>query len=483
MTTSPLPSPFLTLPSLDQQSLSPPSSPISPQISPLLSSVSISSSLPHPTENTPVPALSNRQQPSLNPNCPAEQQLQSSFEQHQRHQQEMRHQLLQKDHPLHIPDAESAKLHQQQLVTQLEYYRQLQIMHCQRVRDIELLHLQQQHHQPQSFHVIKRFQLAQRMLQMQKLYYAHQVQKIQYLQKISRLQESPPSTPSGNGVADQMHTTAVATDTQVHKAVSEKDMATLEIDTNTMHIPVRPASRPRLDLQELFGTIGNAALPHMFNTAPFSPSPSSSTRQNHVPELARIVLPSPDQIRKLRHQRLKHQARLRQAAAARAAEKQTIPTPSQQGDDSWHQPCATITTNKQKQQQVTPLPVRALPGLSTPPASPTTTLFEPLGGATSETQLAKQVQAAVWTSSTTSIAQRSTADITYRRQLRHSMALQQYMIQDHTHRYRVFQAFCLLQRAREAQAMDEAQSRKHKQMQTLAWVEALRQSKELEIPQ
>ncbi|KAK3822556.1 MAG: hypothetical protein J3R72DRAFT_458994 [Linnemannia gamsii] len=97
-----------------------------------------------------------------------------------------------------------------------------------------------------------------------------------------------------------------------------------------------------------------------------------------------------------------------------------------------------------------------------------------------------KVQPAVWTSSTTSLVPRSKADLQYRRQLRLRLAIQQHLIQDHTHRYRLFQAYCLLQRAQAAQAMEEAQTHRQRQLHTVAWVQALRYSQstsQLDIPQ
>ncbi|KAF8930943.1 hypothetical protein BGZ58_007933 [Dissophora ornata] len=386
--------------------------------------------------------MASPQQQSLNPQCLAEQRLRSSFAQHQEYQQQMRKRLSDADHPLHLPSPELAQRHQQQLGLQLEYYRQLQIMHCQRVRDIELLHLQQQQlqqQQPQPVQVVKRFQLAQRMLQMQQIYHAQQIQRIQYLQKLNHLQRQ-------NELEQTPPVEAQAID-----SVSEEVIAKLEIDPNTIHIPVRAASRPRLDMQEILGTQGSA-LPH----------PSTSGR-SRVRELARIKLPSPDQIRTLRHQRLKHQARLRQAAAAK----------SKAASHARQQPCTTDKIDSHG------CDMSLQPTCSEFNTTPTSSKL----GTVEEVQLTKQVQATVWTSSTTTVVPRSLADLQYKRQLRHSMALQQHMIQDHTHRYRIFQAFCLLQRAREAQALDELQTQKRRHLQTLAWVEALRQSKELEIPQ
>ncbi|KAF9204777.1 hypothetical protein BGZ49_004874 [Haplosporangium sp. Z 27] len=408
MTTISLPAPFLTISTQEQDTPSPPCSPtvgsgsISPQVSPLLSSSLLS------TPEIDTPNCNSVPQLSAHPSQ-LEERLRSSFAQHQEYQKQMRQKLLQSDHPLHHPSPESAQQHYQHLASQLEYYRQLQIMHCQRVRDVELLHQQQQQlqqQQQQPFHVLKRFQIAQRMLQMQKLYHAQQIQKIQYLQKINRLQVLPSNSHQAETISEKAG------------CVTEDDIAKLEIDPNTIHIPVRSASRPRLDLQEMLGTGRDTSL--------LSPTTSG------VQELARIVLPSPDQIRKLRRQRLKHQVRLRQTTSESKAKTLQISTPPKCGES---------------------------------------------------VQLAKQIQATVWTSSTTSVVSRSNADLQYKRQLRHSMALQQHMIQDHTHRYRIFQAFCLLQRAREAQALDEVQIQKRKQLQTLAWVEALRKSKELEVPQ
>ncbi|KAF9981752.1 hypothetical protein BGZ65_003615 [Modicella reniformis] len=414
--------------------------PMSPRISPVLSSPPSSPELrQHTSSSADITQQTSESQ------CLTVQQQRL----HQQYQQQMCKQPSEADHSSYLSSPESAQRYQQQLALQLEYYKQLQIMHCQRARDIELLHLQQQQlqqQQPQSLQMVKKFQLAQGMLQMQQVFHAQQIQKIQYLQKMNHLQR--PSTPVAE--AEQLPS-------QRGDSVSEEDIARLEIDPNTLHIPTKPSSRSRLDLQQFLGTTGN---PHV---------PSSSSRRSRVQELSRIVLPSPDQIRRLRHQRLKHQARLRQLAAVKAKAVHQ------------HQPCATVDTatnvggtadddngSQLKDQEMSPSAT-----LKTPSSLITTKV----------SQITKQVQATVWTSSTTSVMTRSKADLQYKKQLRHNMALQQHMIQDHTHRYRIFQAFCLLQRAREAQALDELQTQKRRQLQTLAWVEALRNSKELEIPQ
>ncbi|KAF9436686.1 hypothetical protein BGZ76_003220 [Entomortierella beljakovae] len=410
MATSTLPAPFLTI-STQEHSPSPSCSPtvgtnpLSPRVSPAPSSPLFS-----PITPNSEPHLIHYK-PSQ-PNC-LEERLRTSFEQHQEYQKQMRQRILQADHPLHHPTPEAAQQHYQHLSTQLEYYRQLQIMHCQRARDVELLHQQQIQQQAQPLHVVKRFQLAQRMLQMQKIYHAQQIQKIQYLQKITRLQAQSFNNNNNH------HQEIIPVDTT--EGVTEEDIAKLEIDPNTIHIPARTPSRPRLDLHEILG----------------SQSPPPSPNNDYLQELSRVVLPSSDQIRKLRRQRLKHQARLRQSMAE--AKAKSLRSPTQDNKES-------------------------------APSS-------------EDDILEKQDHAGVWTSSTTLVVPRSTAELQYKRQLRQSMALQQHMIQDHTHRYRIFQAFCLLQRAREAQALDEVQIQKRKQLQTLAWVEALRRSKELEVPQ
>ncbi|KAF9918191.1 hypothetical protein BX616_009995 [Lobosporangium transversale] len=490
MTSSPLPSPFLTILMQDYPLFSSPSSPsalsnsISPQVSPVLSSINESPNLHHPNAHIATSSPVNTQQcqqqeqqqyhhhrhpqqqhmsTSIIP--PEEQRLRSSVVQLYEYQQQMLHRLVQKDHPLHIPNPEAARRHQQQLTTQLEYYRQLQVMHSQRARDIELLHLQQQRHQQeqnqsQSLHVIKRFQLAQKMLQVQQLHHAHQIQKILYLQRLNRLQEQPLS-PCGDAVAES----------SCLFSTSEEGMAKLEIDPKMMHFPIRSASRPRLDLQELFGGVAQRLS-------------TNSSIQHQAEDLARIVLPSPDQIRKLRRQRLKCHARLRQAATARVAEAQA----KSQG----YQPCVVMMAEKTEevntgQQRTIPLPPSPISPTSstsfesTSPVCPSSVQLA--SGYAAGVQIEKQMQAAFWTSSTTSVIPRTSADLVYRRQLRHSMALQQHMIQDHIHKYRIFQAYCLLQRAHEAQAIDESEVQKRKHLQTLAWVEALRQSKELEVPQ
>ncbi|KAG0199665.1 hypothetical protein BGX28_007102 [Mortierella sp. GBA30] len=339
--------------------------------------------------------------------------------------------------------------HQHQLASQLEYYRQLQIMHCQRLRDIELLQLQHQQGRPlqhqyhHTLHSVKRFHLAQRMLQAQTLHHARQIQRIQYLQKINSLQQQVQSPVSPT------ETTERPLD------MNEQDLARLEIDTNTIHIPTRTTAPSRLDLQQILGhTQGQPAYATSVGAA--SPTQSPQGRSSHS-ELAKIVLPSSAHIRKQRQQRLKYQARLRQVAAATAATT-TAAVRAQCEHD-------VVVNNKGL------IKTDDVPNGDGAVSKATTTI------------VTRHERASVWTSSTTSIVPRPKADVQYKRQLRHSMALQQHMIQEHTHRYRIFQAFCLLQRAREAQALDEIQTQKRRQLQTLAWVEALRQSKELEIPQ
>src|SRR5690554_5721086 len=56
----------------------------------------------------------------------------------QEHRQQMRIDLVNPNHSFHPSSLELNERHGQQLVSRLEYYRQLHVMHCQRVRDIEL---------------------------------------------------------------------------------------------------------------------------------------------------------------------------------------------------------------------------------------------------------------------------------------------------------------------------------------------------------
>ncbi|KAF9180293.1 hypothetical protein BGZ51_006247 [Haplosporangium sp. Z 767] len=334
----------------------------------------------------------------------------------QEHQQQMRMGLVKSSHLLHPPSLESNERQDQQLASQLEYYRQLQVMHYQRVRDIELLHLQHQkqhqhqyYHQEQPLHSIKRFHLAQRMLQAQALHHAHQIQKIRYLQKIGRLQRPAGSSPvKGSSCARELE---------------KGDLGCLDIQTSG-----RNPTPHRLILRDIFG---------------ISQIPAS--RHRHL-ESATIAMPSLDQIRKRRQHRLKCQARLRQSATTAAA--------TNGGNQSAGNKDCTLV-----------------------PAAPLT--------ATSVGSLAmsEQIPAAARSYSTTSFVPRTEAEAAYKYQLCHRMAMQQQMVQEHTHRFRIFQAFCLLQRAREAQVLDDLHTQKNRQLQTLAWVEALRQSKELEVPQ
>lgn len=419
---------LLILP-LHEHSASSPSTPCSimSPISPVLSSAPPSPSTSQSDLLAPISTYA----------ASAEQRLRSSVDLHQQHQQQIRAQIARSEHPLHLPSPDAIQKHQHQLATQLEYYRQLQIMHCQRLRDIELLQLQHQQgrttqHQRQTLHSVKRFHLAQRMLEAQTLHHARQIQRIQYLQKISALQKHPLPSPTTTHGTTEPHASEM----------NETDLARLEIDPNTIHIPTRTAAPPRLDLQQILG----------HPATPGTPPPQHASGRPSVPELAKIVLPSLARIKKQRQQRLKYQARLRQTAAATALNRATNQTTA------------------------------AEPNIS-PAHSGDSSGAQTGDCAVKETALARQERAELWTSSTTSIVPRPKADLQYKRQLRHTMALQQHMIQEHTHRYRIFQAFCLLQRAREAQALDELQSHKRRQLQTLAWVEALRHAKELEIPQ
>ncbi|KAF9091612.1 hypothetical protein BGX29_010869 [Mortierella sp. GBA35] len=301
------------------------------------------------------------------------------------------------------PHPQQQQQHQQQpLASQLEYFRQLQIMHCQRERDIEQLYrqhqiLQQQQQDRPPSHAIQRGLLAQRMIQLQRLFQAQQIQRMQAMHKLGRAAPSSPSPSpspssqnnnngngnSSNGLLGTAPEFGSGVQPPTESRVETGLAKTPEDDPNTIHLPT-----------------------------------TASFKRTSIPELAKIVLPSPAQIRKQRQQRLNPKE------STIAASVQAVAVP--------------------------------------------------------------KVQPAVWTSSTTSLVPRSKADLQYRRQLRHRLVIQQHLIQDHTHRYRLFQAFCLLQRAQAAQAMEEVQTQRQRQLHTVAWVQSLRefQSKELlEIPQ
>ncbi|KAG0379077.1 hypothetical protein BGX24_001814 [Mortierella sp. AD032] len=348
-------------------------------------------------------------------------------------------------HPQHL-NPQQPQQQQQQMTSQLDYFRQLQIMHCQRERDIERLYRQhqlyqqqhqQQHQQQQDrppSHAIQRGLLAQRMLHLQRLFQAQQIQKIQAMHKLGRAEAPPapsPLTPTSPSPSFSLF--------------SNKNNSIVGAESGAQQQEQSFTSEPR--------TEKGLSDPNTIHLARSSPL----TKKSSVPELAKIVLPSPDHIRKQRQQRLKYHARLRQAAAkaiaAAAASAAALPlspvTP-------------TMTTPKELSVFPSSLSVPLLP-LAVP-----------------------KVQPAVWTSSTTSLVPRSKADLQYRRQLRLRLAIQQHLIQDHTHRYRLFQAYCLLQRAQAAQAMEEAQTHRQRQLHTVAWVQALRHSQstsQLDIPQ
>ncbi|KAG0281827.1 hypothetical protein BGZ96_001008 [Linnemannia gamsii] len=409
------------------------------------------------------------------------------------------------------------------LTSQLDYYRQLQIMHCQRERDIEQLYRQhqifQQHqHQQQQqqqqdhppSHAIQRGLLAQRMLQLQRLFQAQQFQKMQAMHKMGRAapSASAPSSPSPSPSSPSTSSYGLLGSTTSESGVQEMSS--------------EPRAETGLAQQQQSEKKNHDPNTFQLATATTKPSfPAAVKTTRSVPELAMIVLPSPDQIRKQRQQRLKYQARLRQAASASVAAKtKCAQTTSQR--------VAMTTASGQQQQQLSmPVSPPASPSpYSNPDFTPTTPhspSFASFSGSLTTTNIAvtteataaplspmtptmpttpkespynlssvplpsppPKVQPAVWTSSTTSLVHRSKADLQYRRQLRHRLAIQQHLIQDHTHRYRLFQAFCLLQRAQAAQAMEEVQTQRQRQLHTVAWVHALRQSQslsQLEVPQ
>ncbi|KAG0277763.1 hypothetical protein BGZ95_005383 [Linnemannia exigua] len=413
-------------------------------------------------------------------------------------------------HP-QLPHPQQQQQQQQQMTSQLDYYRQLQIMHCQRERDIGRLyrqhqHFQQQHqHQQQQqqdrppSHAIQRGLLAQRMLHLQRLFQAQQIQKIQAMHKLGRAEAPPAPSPLS------------PTSPSPPPSLSNTNIMGIASESGAQQQPFSFSSESRAER--------GPSDPNTIHLARSSPL----AKMAGVPELAKIVLPSPDQIRRQRQQRLKYHARLRQAAAkANAISLSTAPA------------TATTTTQQQQQQQQTAVQSSSMP--VSPPASPspyylpsgfTPTPHSPSSFASSGPPLkttatvtaalplspvtptvtatpkelsvfpsslsvpllplaVPQVQPAVWTSSTTSLVPRSKADLQYRRQLRLRLAIQQHLIQDHTQRYRLFQAFCLLQRAQAAQAMEEAQTHRQRQLHTVAWVQALRHSQstsQLDIPQ
>ncbi|KAF9149810.1 hypothetical protein BG015_008360, partial [Linnemannia schmuckeri] len=433
------------------------------------------------------------------------------------------------------PQQQQQQQKQMPLTSQLDYYRQLQIMHCQRERDIEQLYRQhqifQQHHQVQQHqqqqqdrppsHAIQRGLLAQRMLQLQRLFQAQQIQRMQAMHKMGRASgvasssapvpsspwpspsPSPSSSPSlsisnhglpGTAALESGAQQQLSSESESRVETGLAQQQPEEIDPNTIHLAA--------------------------TTTTATPSSASIKKTRSVPELTKIVLPSPNQIRKQRQQRLKYQARLRQAAsAASAAKTMTVSsskvTPErttahgvQQSTMPVSPPASPSPYSISTSDFTTPIPQQHSPSFAitktnamtetTGPLSPvmptmTTTPKESsfLSSLSPSLPLpandgVPKVQPAIWTSSTTSLVARSKADLQYRRQLRHRLAIQQHQIQDHTHQYRLFQAFCLLQRAQAAQAMEEVQTQRQRQLHTIAWVQALRQSQslsQLEIPQ
>ncbi|KAF9282804.1 hypothetical protein BGZ88_010846 [Linnemannia elongata] len=438
------------------------------------------------------------------------------------------------------PQHQQQQQRQMPLTSQLDYYRQLQIMHCQRERDIgqlyrqhQIFQQQQQQQQPDRppSHAIQRGLLAQRMLQLQRLFQAQQIQRMQAMHKMGRAtvpagassaQVPPPSSSPSSSPSPSPSSFSFSSNGLLGTAAPES--ASVQVSSESEQSRAEAGLAQQQPEENKMTKIHGPNTIHLSSTTTTHPTPKHK-KTSSVPELAQIVLPSPDQIRKQRQQRLKFQARLRQAAST-AAKTLTVSSPKAtskgttaygvQGQSTMLMPVSppaspspyststpdfsTSTPQQQHSPSFAITTTNTMTVTTAAPLSPVTpTMPTPKESTFSSSHSPSvplqlpaanggvpKIQPAVWTSSTTSLVARSKADLAYRRQLRLQLAIQQHLIQDHTHRYRLFQAFCLLQRAQAAQAMEEVQTHRERQLHTVAWVQALRQSQalsQLEIPQ
>ncbi|KAF9978342.1 hypothetical protein BGZ73_002725 [Actinomortierella ambigua] len=319
-------------------------------------------------------------------------------------------------------------------------------------------------HAPRPDHYVRRFQLAQRMLQIQQILHTQRIQQLHFMHKLSKVQQQQ---------NQQQSVPELVVSTPTLPSSPSSPTA-----TNTSTVVALPQCKSKGDLfQDKRGSQG---------------IPTVETRRvSSVPDISRISLPNVDTIRKQRRQRLKAQARLRQAAAERslkAAGAATEVDVKNDGSDA-HSTVKeeTISTGNTLVGSVTSgalsdkgdeaVKLASFSSVYTP------TLTLPLASA-QQRQINKSGDAALRLSdcSISRARLKTKAELAYKKQLVRQQTLQHHMIQDHTNRYRIYQAYCLLQRAREAQAMDELKVIELKQVQTRAWVESLRSQADMEVP-
>ncbi|KAF9304256.1 hypothetical protein BGZ91_008959, partial [Linnemannia elongata] len=349
-------------------------------------------------------------------------------------------------------------------------------------------------------HAIQRGLLAQRMLQLQRLFQAQQIQRMQAMHKMGRAtvlagassaQVPPPSSSPSSSPSPSPSSFSFSSNGLLGTAAPES--ASVQVSSESEQSRAEAGLAQQQPEENKMTKIHGPNTIHLPSTTTTHPTPKHK-KTSSVPELAQIVLPSPDQIRKQRQQRLKFQARLRQAAST-AAKTLTVSSPKAtskgttaygvQGQSTMLMPVSPpaspspYSTSTPDFSTPTPQQQHSPSFAITTTNSMTVTTAAPLSPVTPTMPTPKE-------STFSSSHSPSKADLAYRRQLRLQLAIQQHLIQDHTHRYRLFQAFCLLQRAQAAQAMEEVQTHRERQLHTVAWVQALRQSQalsQLEIPQ
>ncbi|KAG0241075.1 hypothetical protein BGW41_006412 [Actinomortierella wolfii] len=443
-----------------------------------------------------------------------------------------------------------AEKRQKQLASQLQYLHQLDKMHRQRIRDIQLLHEQQQlfaspHHRltrrhktpgstnrlyhdsgsplqesfihlqqspqhkiplsssqinnqqqpaagtftpsapaqptaaqaagawseeqepPRPDHYVRRFQLAQRMLQIQQMIHTQRIQQLHHLHKLSKVQQN-----------------------HQQQSIPELNVSKPSTPT-TSSMPSSPTMTNNSTVVVLCHD--NSEANNAQNENNISSPAEESRKTSSANGVMRITLPNIDTIRKQRRQRLKAQVRLRQAAAERALKaKADSAENTNEGGDSrslvkeeaasavntlvGSATSGTLSDKTEEAIKSSPLLSLYAPYL-TPPLTPAQLRQNSKKSSTSEDAALRLSDCSI-----SRARLKTKAELAYKKQLVRQQSLQHHMIQDHTNRYRIYQAYCLLQRAREAQAMDELKAIELKRAQTRAWVESLRSQVDLEAP-
>ncbi|KAG0250657.1 hypothetical protein DFQ27_009279 [Actinomortierella ambigua] len=316
-------------------------------------------------------------------------------------------------------------------------------------------------HPPRQDHYVRRFQLAQRMLQIQQMLHTQRIQQLHFMHKLSKVQQPQQQL-------QQQHQQNPVPELMISTPTIPSSPSS-PTATNASTVVVLPQDKPKVSLSQ-----EPCSSPNI---------PVGTKKASSMAEIARISLPHVDTIRKQRRQRLKAQARLRQAAAERSLKTTTTTAVDVKNDGSDAHSTVKEDATSAGNTLVGSVTSGALSDRGDEAAC-TTKLTLPLSSAQHVRQINKSSDAALRLSdcSISHARLKTKAELAYKKQLVRQQSLQHHMIQDHTNRYRIYQAYCLMQRAREAQAMDELKVIELKQVQTRAWVESLRCQVELEVP-